>query len=1398
MQKRSEKKVSYRQRLARFVAPIGGRTWRALIWQLVLILLMLAAFVGQDAQAVTTNLMGMFEKDVTREFNIDNGIVIQGTCTQADSETRKNMWWEVTDKAAKVLETKETDKSLEMDGFTIVRALYGNANFKPEIKPGETYTLKVVCTTANWPIREDHSISRTFKVRDLSGTYTAVVDASDNLLVSGTVGNGANSITVYLIDENQKMHLFAEKNNLTSGFDIREKLPPGKHELRVYADYGKYSVRLGTSFVATRPVVTLDALPAFTNDPKFELSGRASAPDGITRRVFEGRNRKNQKINVRLPASVEYPSVVQENGDLKHNGDFSGDGKFSLHYAVTTSLGATVSSDSQTIHVDTRVPDVKGIFPSAASYIKRDQKFKANVIDLDMTGESGSGVDSVQLGYADENGTFIWLPMQLGTGDDYLVDLPFDKLPTGEVEIKVWAQDRAKNETETPVMIYKKAAPPTVTMETPVTPTTTAKFSIKGHAHSDAGLENAWVTWWKKGDEKNKKSVALNPASGTDADIDHEINLPADEKYLLELSTRSLDGQSGKSKPLEVELDATEPIVTIVLPKENAILEKELTLEFRVEDAGIGVKNVQIQLISGSNVWTENIPDDGAGNYVKTLSLDEVNAGPFEVTIWADDQLGNVAWKYVTYTKQPQAADALKATLQFLAANGDAVKDAFYPDQERLLRLSVTPATTINGLEIAYKLPAGLKPQSPARLHNGAGMTPELQKAINEQLSNWRDDGPLLTGIDLPNTQMLEVDIPFKTKLAIPDLKIGGTDAPTYFDVSGSNITGNKRAETNWHADWKKSPVSVNNPLVSNFDLSAVSTVAIFDNLSGGYDTAAPEQWNRNTLHCADSNVQCEDHMNDTSIKLLFKERDSKQTIALTLKGQRELSLINGGTRKTPLGFKENAGADAEARFSVSLSKEELEKFPTAGQWSATLDMELQDAADAGLADFRRDITFNISDTTGMAMTPPQIQLLPASHRDHDNSGGFSAGDELIYRISYNAARNLSNVQLDYDLPPGLERSGVAATFADGSDIKQQETLRKDGSKALLENGLAMKKGESLVIDLPLRIKQSSEMQIVSQVSASADGHGAMTSEKAILQVQQRFPAAQALTLTFYMVAPPVAGQAMPSSDKVDQADKAGATVAHKSPFVYRITLAAQKQTVKNASLRYRLPGGLSRTDAPIVFNVSSVSKGPAAALLNAQWNGDADDELLAANTDLSPGESLTLDIPVVVKDAVGNSVSVKSTVNAGAGNLSDGLRAAHTVKVRERLAGNDRVMVVKSSDAKAQVQPGTRIAYQIRVSNQTSNTVRNLLIRDRAADHTEMVASSCGELPAETCSTFTLNDSDIVEGQMTHDALCKTPIKKSVPGGRHVFWCLNGDLDPLADYVVDYTLQVNGSAPPP
>jgi hypothetical protein len=75
-------------------------------------------------------------------------------------------------------------------------------------------------------------------------------------------------------------------------------------------------------------------------------------------------------------------------------------------------------------------------------------------------------------------------------------------------------------------------------------------------------------------------------------------------------------------------------------------------------------------------------------------------------------------------------------------------------------------------------------------------------------------------------------------------------------------------------------------------------------------------------------------------------------------------------------------------------------------------------------------------------------------------------------------------------------------------------------------------------------------------------------------------------------------------------------------------------------------------------------------------------------------------------------------------------------------------------------------------------------------------VDASCGKLPASACSTLTLGDKDVVDGGMTHAALCTGGGPQSDPQGKHVFWCLNGDLEPLADYTVNYSVQINGVAP--
>jgi len=76
------------------------------------------------------------------------------------------------------------------------------------------------------------------------------------------------------------------------------------------------------------------------------------------------------------------------------------------------------------------------------------------------------------------------------------------------------------------------------------------------------------------------------------------------------------------------------------------------------------------------------------------------------------------------------------------------------------------------------------------------------------------------------------------------------------------------------------------------------------------------------------------------------------------------------------------------------------------------------------------------------------------------NSGGYSTGDELTYRISYTAARDLTDVQLDMHCRGDWRKAGAAPTFAGNSDMKPDGELSADWNKALLKHGVQMKKGQ--------------------------------------------------------------------------------------------------------------------------------------------------------------------------------------------------------------------------------------------------------------------------------------------------------------------------------------------------
>jgi len=79
---------------------------------------------------------------------------------------------------------------------------------------------------------------------------------------------------------------------------------------------------------------------------------------------------------------------------------------------------------------------------------------------------------------------------------------------------------------------------------------------------------------------------------------------------------------------------------------------------------------------------------------------------------------------------------------------------------------------------------------------------------------------------------------------------------------------------------------------------------------------------------------------------------------------------------------------------------------------------------------------------------------------------------------------------MGHALPRGLEKGrGCAGRSLGISDIETGRRSAQTGNKHCFEARRAVKKGQHLIIDVPLRIQSDSDVQIVSQVFAGAKGY---------------------------------------------------------------------------------------------------------------------------------------------------------------------------------------------------------------------------------------------------------------------------------------------------------------------
>ena len=1087
--------------------------WMGLLLCLMIFIAGREANAGKISFAINAN-----------EYSIDENITVRMSCERDGWNTRREAYWTLDE-----VGNPKTLSRGDIDWYDDNWDEWNNfvRHVKDFAKPGTEYQVTGRCIS---DLSQTSGLAK-FYVRPLTGTFEAVLK-DNNIEVSGTVGNGANRVTVY-----RNGVEVASQNAVSSQYLVDFPVLPGKQQkIEVFVHYGSHSQSLGSVLIDGHdaPDVGISSPPEFTRNADITIQGSATSEAGIKSVWYEATKAEGGSVG------EDYLNVAPgKDINFKKAYSLGVDGKYRFRFWARGGDGQEAWSPVAYTTLDKKAPDIKILNRPQDDFLNADTELSIEVRDLNRENEDGVGVKSVQVEATDKNGNKSgWKEMSRRSGTDvageYAIPLgqlfAFKNIPPGDVRFQFWAKDKAENDAWAPVVVYKKAEPPvaSLTSAKAITNAENGSIELDIKADADVKIKNIWLDVSMVDKDGKPADFNLAPVHftvGKNVDFRHAYTFPQGEgTYSFYIISKAEDGQQNdmsKARPVTVVFDKTPAVVSQPSPAEDSKVKSEFDMKFKVEDkGGSGIADVQLQICRDSNncstPWYTNIDNDGKGNYEKKLSVADLPSGPFAVTVWVKDKAENRTWHYIKYTKELNAADAVTTELSFVNGDGSVATDPFYFDETRRLRLLVESKTGSEGIAVAYSLPDGLSLAGKAALKGNSVAVLDA----NKQVGNWTGSGNLLADFDLGKDELIVIDIPVKMTKELPRTKVGIGGQATSFEVTGKNFTGTARAETTWRADWKKEPADVNAPASKKFDLSKPEDIVLFDKVSGGYDTAKPAKWNRNTLHCRSGNAECKRGGFGSDIKLRFTEQSTQKTVDLNLRGHRDQTLLSG--RPTPrigaLDEQANpgaeAGVDAEVRFSVAIPKSELARLPGHGQWRAELIMDMKDAAGTNLAVFSSDITLDVTDENDMSLKPPRIELVEGSHRDNNGSGGFTANDEFVYRVTYVASRDLNNVRLELTLPPGLDRSETPRHVGDSFG----GLLSNRHGDNLLQNAVSLKQGQKLVIDVPLRIHPSSAAKLVSQAHAHADGFDPLPSAEAVLNVQKRFDVSESLGMTVELI----------------------------------------------------------------------------------------------------------------------------------------------------------------------------------------------------------------------------------------------------------------------------------------
>lgn len=270
---------------------------------------------------------------------------------------------------------------------------------------------------------------------------------------------------------------------------------------------------------------------------------------------------------------------------------------------------------------------------------------------------------------------------------------------------------------------------------------------------------------------------------------------------------------------------------------------------------------------------------------------------------------------------------------------------------------------------------------------------------------------------------------------------------------------------TQCYAEYRP-PVSTNSTLKVKYDRQAVpSSLVIWDNLSGGYDSTDAQKWARNALVCLSStdtsNGACRTSpvwwssgdASDINVPLKFTLDGTGKTVVLVVTAVH--IPCRGCTTKYPASNAViNTQINSETLFTYSITQSQLSKLNQPGVWKATLKQNLwQWDPRQYLNSWTANIVLTVTDMNNQQIyfpafpySSPKVDLnlsnRPGTGKN-STASGIASLDMCLYDGSNSSSNRVNMTFRDEGASATGRADGLFSVYLNGAD-KSQASNRLD------------------------------------------------------------------------------------------------------------------------------------------------------------------------------------------------------------------------------------------------------------------------------------------------------------------------------------------------------------------